>query len=234
MDLSILNLLGDRDPALARDFLLAWAEHREASWTNAARDARARAASVKHEPHIRGQLRYQYGESALAVASRKSGIGCLPMPTKLPGGVFMLARVGRFGLVSLSTRHKDFLPRRTATRKLLSEPNDGIDPQTRLELEEEGASRSATELAYFGCLVSVPNRRDPTAPSELAFAVPDASLERWIEWAPLHRVCALLQSLKVPHPKPRGVGTKRIPDRAIPKFRVPKKDRKAGDDEKGA
>jgi hypothetical protein len=187
----IVDLLADRAPTRARDLMLYWGERRSASWVDAAREAADRAASGGHLPQIRGQLRYHLGEAALTEAARSAGVGALPYRTVSPGGVFMVARVGRFALVNLMVRRPEFLPRRSVTRTMLSQANEKIDPQHRLDLGDE--RQVVTELAYFGCLVTVPSSNDPTAPSILALGVPNAALNSWLAWIPLHRLHAFLQ-----------------------------------------
>jgi hypothetical protein len=219
----IVDFLADRAPSKARDLMLHWGERRNASWVDAAREAATRAASGAHLPQIRGQLRYHLGEAALAEAAKSAGVGALPYRTVSPGGVFMVARVGRFALVNLMVRRPELLPRRSVTRTMLSQANEKIDPQHRLDLGDE--RRAVTELAYFGCLATVPGN-DPTAPSILALGVPNAALNSWLAWIPLHRLHAFLQA------RVDGTGGRTdghapaegsIPDNAFPKFRVPKR-----------
>jgi hypothetical protein len=225
----ILDLLADRDPARAREFLLAWGERRTSSWANAAREAAQRAASVDHLPQVRGQLRYHLGEIALAEAAGSAKVGHLPVKTTLPGGVFIVARVGRFALVSLMVREKHGLPRRSITRKLLSQRNEDLEPQHNL-FDPSVGSRGITELAYFGCVVAVPWRRDPTTPAEMVLAIPDAGLTRWLAWMPLHWLHArLLERGEESRPLPIS----EIPDKVFPKFRVPKEG-DAEEDKRGA
>jgi hypothetical protein len=226
----ILDLLADRNPAQARDFMLAWGEHRNASFADAARQATTRAASINHLPQIRGQLRHHLGEIALAQAAGAVNAGQLPVKTNPPGGVFIVARIGRFALVSLTTRKKHGLPRRSITRKLLSQRNLDLEPQQSF-LEPRIGSRGATELAYFGCLMTVPWKRDPTIPAELAIAVPNASLSEWLVWMPLHFAFSRLQQ-RVDTGKPPSPLSGAIPDNVFPKFRLPKRD--DSEDEKGA
>src|SRR5258708_7721465 len=147
----ILDLLTDKLPARARDLMLAWDEQRNASWADAERQAEARAASDGHLPQLRGQFRYHLGERALAEAARAAGIGCIPLKTTPPGGTFIVARIGRFGLVSLAVRYSGLLPRRSITRKLLSQANEPLDPQGELFKERTDPSAVVTDLAYFGC-----------------------------------------------------------------------------------
>lgn len=223
VDDDVVALLADRDPQRARDFLLAWEEARVASWANAAREASTRAASPKHLIHLRGQLRAQLGEAALRDAAQTSGVGAIPMETRPAGGVFMVARVGRFALVSLVARQRRALPRPSTTRDLLSQPNQALERQERLALGLVPELRGATELAYFGCLIAVRAWPDPTVPSELVLAIPTVGLDDWIVWMPLAKVQAALLN-RVHVGKPDKPVAPRIPDRAFPRFRVPKRD----------
>jgi hypothetical protein len=225
----IIDLLGSRSPGQARDFLLAWDERRHSSWADAAREARDRAASGGHLPHMRGQLRYHLGEAALADTARAVKTGIIPLPTRMPGGFCFLARVGRFALVSTTIRQSGRMPRRSTTRRFLSQPNQEIDPQHTL-FGDASSGRGATELAYLGCLVAVPSRRDPTTPAEVAIAIPNAGLSDWIDWIPLHKAHALL------HDRTASAGLlappvpAEIPDRVFSTFRLPKDDEDAQDD----
>jgi hypothetical protein len=225
----VIDLLAGRSPGVAGDFFLSWAERRSSSWADAARDASTRAATNGHLPQIRGQLRFHRGEIALAEAARAANAGIIPMPTVQPGATFVVARVGRFGLVSLMVRDHRKLPRRAVTRRLLSQPNQEIDPQQSL-LRDGLSARGATELAYFGCVVAVPSSDDPSVPSELAIGVPNAAVTDWIAWMPLHRVHAMLND------RAAGGGTSaeppapKIEDRRFPTFRLPKKDDDAKDE----
>jgi hypothetical protein len=222
---TILDLLTDKSPSKARDLMLAWSERRSASWADAALQAGARAASDGHRPQLRGQLRYQLGEMALAESARAAGVGAIPLRTMPPGGTFIVARTGRFGIVSLTVRHADLMPRRSMTRKLLSQPNDALDPQA--ELFSTRADPAVTELAYFGCLVAVPSRGDPSVPAELAFAVPNSALQSWISWIPLHRLHGQLQA-RVDGFTGVSPEVDTLPDLAFPKFRLPKRDEEDG------
>lgn len=229
MDEVILSLLGGTRPDDAKNFLISWSERRTSSWMDAARDAKARSASGGHLPQIRGQLRYHLGERSLSDAASHCGVGCMPLSTKPKGGTFMVARVGRFALVNLKLSQSHALPRRSTTRTLLAQPNQEIDPQTGLFDDERGA-RGTTELAYLGCLVAVACKADPTIPSELAFAVLSANMDRWISWIPIPHACAMLQDVGAPV----GSGSAdeaQIPDKAFPKLRLPstERDRKDGD-----
>jgi hypothetical protein len=227
----VVDLLADKTPAKARDLMLGWAQRRNASWADAAREAESRAASGGHLPQIRGQLRFHLGEAALGEAARSAGAGVIPFRTTPPGGIFMVARVGRFALVNLSVRYPGVMPRRSLTRKMLSQANDAIDPQRRLDLGDE--KRVVTELAYFGCLAAVPSGADPTAPAVLALGVPNAGLTNWLAWIPSHRLHAYLQERTDGSGKgadgERSSGS--IPDNAFPKFRLPKKDESQNDGE---
>jgi hypothetical protein len=190
------------------------------------RQALQRAASVDHLPQIRGQLRYHLGEIALAEAAGAAKAGHLPVKTTPAGGVFIVARIGRFALVNVAVRDRHALPRRSVTRKLLSQRNADLDPQGSL-FEARPTSRGTTELAYFGCVVSVPWRRDPTVPAELAIAIPNAGLSEWLIWMPLHFAFARLQE-RVDSGNPTHPPDHDIPDNAFPKFRFPKEDDKKG------
>ena len=77
-----------------------------------------------------------------------------------------------------------------------------------------------TELAYFGCLIAVPHRHDPSVPAQLALAVPNVGITEWISWIPLHRLHGLLQARA--DDAGAGTGAVDVPDLAIPKFRLPK------------
>jgi hypothetical protein len=150
------------------------------------------------------------------------------MRTTPPGGVFTVARVGRFAVISVNVRRPKVTLRRSLTRKMLSQANEELDPQEKLQLGGAGKATSKTQLAYLGCLVSVPSRADPTVPAELAFAVPAAALDGWLFWSPLHRVHALLQE-RVDAGATRRVDSGTIPDRAFPKFRLPEEGTESGD-----
>ena len=142
----------------------------------------------------------------------------------------MVARLGRFALVNQVLRSRDHLPRRSVTRRLLSQPNADIDPQGALALGDVVNGTVKTELAYFGCLVSVVCRSDPTVPSELAIAIPSRSIDRWIAWIPLHKVHELLQSRTGGQDeREQHQPTSEIPDRAFSTFRVPKEGKEGGE-----
>jgi hypothetical protein len=226
-DRVVLNLLTDRHAQRARNVILAWDEHRSSSWADAAREAEARAASDGHLPQIRGQLRYHLGEVALTRAARSAGAGAIPLATKPPGGIFTVARVGRFALVSVIVRNHGQMPRQTVTRKLLSQPNESLDPQSPLPFGDP-IPKPITDLAYFGCLIAVAGRRDPTVPGELALAIPTAGLDRWISWIPLHRLHALLQERT--DEGSGDVNDGGVPDIAFPTFRVPVNRKDSGDE----
>src|SRR5438552_2074437 len=112
----VLDLLTDRNAARARNMILSWDERRNSSWADAAREAEARAASEGHLPQIRGQLRYHLGEAALAQAARSAGAGAIPLKTQPPGGVFTVARIGRFALVSATVQNPKAMPRITMSK----------------------------------------------------------------------------------------------------------------------
>jgi len=233
VDREILQLLAGQNPNQAQDFILAFGEHRTASWADAQRQAVLRAASQRHTPHYRGQLRFQLGETAIVHAAQAARIGCIPIRTVKPGGVFMVARVGRFGLVSLMTPNKRAMPRKSVTRRLLSDPNEDIDPQQKLGLIDKAVRRGATELAYFGCMVAYPSYHDPAVPSQLAFAVPNAGMTRWIEWVPLTKLYASLQDIIAKDTPTSSPHAEPIRDRRFPVFRLPKQDRESGDEGMG-
>src|SRR5262249_32839388 len=127
IDELVADLLTDKAAAKARDVILTWSEARTSSWADSDRDAQIRAASGGHLPQIRGQLRYHAGQKALSESCRSTGLGAIPMHTTPPGGVFTVARVGRFALVSLNVRHRKLLPRRSITRRMLSQANESLD-----------------------------------------------------------------------------------------------------------
>jgi hypothetical protein len=135
----VIDLLTGRVPVHARDLMLAWSERRHSSWADAAREAELRAASSGHLPQIRGQLRYHFGESALMAAARTANVGAMPVPTQPPGGVFIVARVGKFALVSVASADSRKMPRRSVTRKLLSQPNQNLDPQGTFFAEQNSS-----------------------------------------------------------------------------------------------
>ena len=214
----IAGLLADKSPINARDLMLFWSETRSSSWADADREAQARSASNGHLPQHRGQLRYHYGQTALVDACRRAGLGSIPMRTSPAGGVFIVGRVGRFALVSMTVKHAWIMPRRSITRTMLSQANETIEPQERLFHEPRPAS--VTELAYFGCLIAVPHRHDPSVPAQLALAVPNVGITEWVSWIPLHRLHGLLQA-RADEASPE-TGAVEVPDLAIPKFRLPK------------
>ncbi|QWG14480.1 hypothetical protein KMZ29_07370 [Bradyrhizobium sediminis] len=222
-----LDLLTDRNAERARNMMLAWDERRNSSWADAARDAEARAASDGHLPQIRGQLRYHLGEAALAQAARSAGAGAIPLKTQPPGGVFTVARVGRFALVSATVQKPKAFPRATMSKKLLSQPNSALDPQTTLF---DDKPKPVTDLAYFGCLITVAAMRDPSSPAELALAIPTPSLNRWIAWIPLHRLHAMLQE-RVDRGAGSRAGEDSVPDVSWPTFKIPGDKKGFGEDE---
>jgi hypothetical protein len=224
----VIELLAGRQADRARDFTLAWAERRTASWADAARLAESKAASEGHLPAIRGQLRYHLGERALSEAASSSGLGSIPLRTNPPGGTFIVARVGRFAIISATVRAPHLTPRRSLTRKHLAQPNIDLDPQYTLALNEKISSRGTTELAYFGCVIVVPSRKDHTIPGQLHFAVPSVSMDSWIVRIPLDRLHALLQK-RCDDGMPGSTSATVIPDRAFPRFRFPKPDEQYDD-----
>ena len=218
-DERIADLLADKGPTKARDMMLAWSETRNSSWADADREAQARAASNGHLPQHRGQLRYHYGQTALVDACRRAGLGSIPMKTTPAGGVFIVGRVGRFALVTMTIKHRWVMPRRSITRTMLSQANETIEPQERL-FDEPRPVESVTELAYFGCLIAIPNRHDESVPAQLALAVPNVGITEWVSWIPLHRLHGLLQARA--DDASADTGAVDVPDLAIPKFRLPK------------
>jgi hypothetical protein len=140
----------------------------------------------------------------------------------------MVARVGRFGLVSLTVKQRKLLPRRSITRKILSQANESLDLQVRLFEEEK--SRPVTELAYFGCLIAIPSERDPSVPAELCLGIPNVGISHWIAWIPLDRLHGMLQSRADGAAGAFGVLSGEMPDLAFPTFRVPKQRSDAEDE----
>ncbi len=117
----------------------------------------------------------------------------------------------------------------------MSGHNYEIDPQVALSLLGASFTQTVTELAYFGCLVAMPCWSDPTVPSRLLIAFPNAGVTRWVLRMELHRLHALLQN--------RGFSTDvgdvpqengEIPDNVFSTLRVPKQDEGAADDGVGA
>lgn len=223
----VADLLADRAPDRARSLLLEWEERRNASWVDAHRQAHAKAATGGHLPHMRGQLRHHLGERALVESAQAAQLGVTPFFSTPPGGVFTLARAGRFALVSITLAANKRLPRRSVSRRLLSRSNESIDPQGRLW--DEAPRPDPTQLAFLGCLVAVPAAHDPMAPSELAFCVPSPSFDDWIVWTPLQRMHALLVE-RMDGMSPTKAVTEQIVDKAFAKFRLPKE----GADEQGS
>jgi hypothetical protein len=218
----VLNLLADKAPVKARDFMLAYSEHRTTSWADAARDAIVRAGSDGHLPQTRGQLRYHAGELAIAQACHSSGAGVIPLRTRPPGGIFNVARLGRFSLVGVTVTYPGLMPRKSVTRKLLSQPNEALDPCLRLDFGEPKSPRIVTELSYFGCIVTVPSVSDKAIPAIIALGIPNAAVTEWISWIPFHRLHTVLQEradrfYAGDAPQPASV-----PDNAFPTFRAPK------------
>jgi hypothetical protein len=115
------------------------------------------------------------------------------------------------------------------SKKLLSQPNEVLDPQTSM-FDDPSKPKLVTDLTYFGCLITVAASRDPTTPSELAFAVPTTGLDRWISWTPLHRMHALLQE-RVDREGGVRTGDDSVPDISWPTFRVPGDRKGHGEDE---
>lgn len=230
---TVVDLLTARGVEQAVDFFRSWDERRNASWANAHRDAMAHAASGKHVPQARGQLRQIYGENAVREAASSAKAGSLPVVSAPPGGVFMAARIGRFALSSITVRHRKFMPRRSITRILMSARNHDIDPQVALALSEAGAVSQVAELAYFGCLVAIPCRADPTVPSDLLLAVPNSRLTDWVLCLPLPRLHALLQDRATSPIYDPSTELGDIPDRVFSTFRIPTPNKGAGDENPG-
>lgn len=222
MDDEIADLLLATNPGTARSFFSHWEEKRSASLADAQKIARERAASEGHLSAIRGQLRYHLGELALRDAAAAAGIGAMPMATVMPGAKFMLARVGRFGIVSIKTNSARRMPAASKTRKLLARPNDIIDPQQ--SFLESPFSHKPMELAYLGCLVVVPSTKDPREPSELFFAVPNAQCNRWINKISLTRLHALLLDRDAAGAGKGVAPSVAVQDNAFPTIKLPKTD----------
>jgi hypothetical protein len=231
IDETIVGLVAGNAPAKARDLILAWSEKRHSSWADAAREADMRSASGAHVPQLRGQLRYHLGEKALSEASRKAGVGALPYSTTPAGGVFVISRTGKFGLVSLTVREPRMMPRRSISRKMLSQPNEDIDPQIEIFPPDRSDRGAITELAYLGCLIAVPNKRDPSVPAELALGIPNARLTNWLAWMPLHRLISSLQE-KVDANEAGDWGATDVTDNVFPRFRIPAQVKEPGADDK--
>ena len=178
MDLEnkIANLLTASNPEAARKFFLAWDEERNASWATAHLQAKKSAASERHIPALRGQLRHQLGEEALAKACSISGSGHLAKATEKPGAHMMMARVGRFALTSVKVSDRTKLPRESLTRTVLSRPNHKINPQSEMFSGAKPDHNDLEELAYFGCLLAVPSKKDHSAPYGLYLAIPDQGM----------------------------------------------------------
>jgi hypothetical protein len=222
VDELVADLLADRHADKARDMMLAWSEARTSTWADSERDAQIRAAYGGQVPQIRGQLRYHSGQKALADSCQSVGLGAIPMPTTPRGATFTIARVGRFALASLQANDRKLLPRRSITRKIMSQANEPLDPQVQL-FESE---RVVTELAYFGCLISIPSKRDPSVPAELGLAVPSAGIASWLSWIPLHRLHGMLQSRADGATGVSDAPSADIPDLAFPTFRIPVRPKK--------
>lgn len=222
----IIDLLTSGGVAEVRKFFLTWDEARNASWANAHRQAKLLAPSPGHLPALRGQLRHQLGEEALATAAEKAKFGIIARPTEQPGACMMLARVGRFALTSIKVRHRMLLPRQSLTRTVLSRPNLELDPQS--DLLRDDASRSLTELAYFGCLIAVPSNSDPSAPGELCLAVPDGSMRDWLKVLSIETVHGMLLDRAAGSKKAKPTGASKIEDKVIPQIIVPKIEKPGG------
>jgi hypothetical protein len=82
-------------------------------------------------------------------------------------------------------------------------------------------------------MIAYPAFREPEAPADMVFAVPNARLTNWVEWIPLTKLHASLQDLIGKDVKDAAPYAKQIPDRRIPTFRLPKQGRQAGDEEAG-
>jgi hypothetical protein len=161
------------------------------------------------------------------------------MVSERPGGAFMIARVGRFGLAGVTVRRRDLMPRRSVTRSILGARNHDIDPQHGLGFGEGRHAPAVTELAYFACMLATPCRADPSVPAEILYAVPDWTLTEWLLQMPLHRLLALLQDrIASGASGAKGdVAAKAEPgeieDLVFPKFRLPKPDQDAHEDSPG-
>lgn len=214
----IAELLAEQGAESAREFFRIFEEARTGSWADAHHQAKARAASEGHLP----QLRHHLGEQALVASAQQTGHGALAMETVMPGARFMLARVGRFGLVSLKAASRTHLPRRSETRCILSQSNEPLEPQKSLFDSDPTVSyRRTTELAYFACLLTIPCVSDPTVPAEFVFAVPRPDMTGWINTISIARLHALLLDVETAGRTDDIASPAQIVDRAFPQIRLP-------------
>jgi hypothetical protein len=116
----------------------------------------------------------------------------------------------------------------------MSANNVDIDPQQNLGLAPDAQRKAVTELAYFGCLVSIPCRSDPGTPQRLMVGIPDAGLTRWALRIELPRLHTLLQNrIEERAPSEKYAAAARIPDNAFSTFRLPKQDSGVADEGSG-
>lgn len=220
MDAVLSRLLTGAQVSQAIDFFDAFTEKRTTSWAEADLQAKGKAASLSHIPELRGQLRHHLGEEALKASAEQAGLATTTMRSAPAGGVFQLARIGRFALSSVKTNVERGRLRPAVTRELLARANHELDPQSSL-LPPEPGSATVHEIAYFGCLAAVPTRRDPMVPSILALGVPDVSMRHWLFWIPLPMLAAKMRGIRE-----TGVAPKAEPeqkDAAFPTLLLPKK-----------
>lgn len=218
----IVDLLVASNPEAARKFFLTWDEERSASWATAHHQATVSSASKLHVPALRGQLRHQLGENALASAAKAAGVGHFARPTEKPGAHMMLARIGRFALCSIKVTDRNNLPRESLTRTVLSRPNREIVPQSEMFAEPESTRGSLEELAYFGCLLAVPSTTDHSAPYGLYLAIPNHHMTEWIKTLSIETLHALMLNRLSGKGGSEMQTRQIIQDRAIPRIRVPK------------
>lgn len=219
LDDHIVDLLIATNPQVARTFFLKWDELRSASWATANLQATQTAASQKHVPALRGQLRHQLGEEALAQAAAAAGVGSFPKETEKPGACMMLARVGKFALTSVKVNDRMLLPRKSLTRSILSRPNWGITPQN--DMFKEAEDPPLEELAYFGCLLAVPSVSDATAPYGMYLAVPNMGMTDWIKTFSIETVHAKILNRLSGRDAAKGAESTAIEDKAIPRIKMP-------------
>lgn len=231
MDLEdrIVELLTSPDSDVARKFFRAWDEERSASWATANLQARKSAASEGHIRALRGQLRHQFGEDALAKAAKTAGVGHFAKPTEKPGAHMMLARVGKFALTSVKVNDRELLPRGSLTRSVLSRANQKIMPQ--LDMLSKPEPESVTELAFFGCLLAVPSTVDHSAPYGLYLAVPDNQMTGWIKTLSIETLHAMILNRQSGKDASKAGSAKKVEDNAIPQIRLSKQDKSKSADE---
>lgn len=224
MDLEnrIVDLLTASDPEKARKFFRIWDEERSASWATANLQAKNNAASEGHISALRGQLRHQFGEDALAKTAKAAEVGHFPKPTEKPGAHMMLARVGKFALTSVKVSDRGLLPRRSLTRSILSRANQNIDPQ--LDMISEPKDNGLTELAYFGCLLAVPSVVDHSAPYGLYLAVPNNGMTGWLKTLSIETLHAMILNRQSGKGASKAETAKKVDDKAFPQIRVTKHD----------